>query len=411
MKLENIGKRLFERFPRVKRVLKRVYQWTMYSLERDKIKAEGNIRRVSPDDGHEYFFGYYDQSPWDGTGRYILSLRVKCAYRAPAPREPAEIVMFDTKNDNRMTILATTRTWNTQQGCLVQWLGPDFTQSVIYNDLVDGALSSVILNVHTGDKRTLPAPVYAVSPDGVFALTLDFLRLHRLRPGYGYGNLPDTTKGVLCPKGPCISRIDLVNGQVTPVLRYDDLVGFEHRPEMDGAEHKVNHIMISPSGARFMVLHRWFKDRCKYTRLVTAACDGTDLYNLNDEVFASHCCWKGDGYILSFLRKNGVDGYYLMRDKTKECHHLWPELNTDGHCSYSSDLSRVVTDTYPSRKRVASIYLCDEQTAHRIVRVFSPFRYDNDVRCDLHPRWRRGGKAISFDSTHEGRRAQYIVEV
>jgi hypothetical protein len=76
LKLESTGKRLLERFPRIKCALKRVYQWTMYSLERDKIKAEGEIRRISPDDGYEYFFGYYDQSPWDGTGRYILPLRV-----------------------------------------------------------------------------------------------------------------------------------------------------------------------------------------------------------------------------------------------------------------------------------------------------------------------------------------------
>ena len=405
-----MGKQVFERFPKVKRSLKRIYQRMMYSMARDKIKAEGNICRVSPDDRYEYFFGYYDQSPWDSADRYILSLRVKCAYLAPAPDEPAEIVMYDTQNENQMTVLATTRTWNTQQGCLLQWLGPDFTQSIIYNDLINGEFSSVLLNVHTGEKRILPAPIYAVSPDGTFALTLDFSRLHRLRLGYGYSNLPDTTKGVLCPDAPCVSRIDLATGLVTPVLRYCDLAGFERRPEMDGAEHKVNHIMINPSGARFMVLHRWFKDGRKHTRLVTAACDGTDLYNLNDEVFASHSCWKDDERILSFLRKGGVDGYYLLRDKTKEYRHLWPELNTDGHCTYNRDRSMVVTDTYPDRKRIASIYLCDEEKVRRIVRVFAPFRYDNEVRCDLHPRWNREGNLICFDSTHEGKRGVFITD-
>ena len=34
-----------------------------------------------------------------------------------------------------------------------------------------------------------------------------------------------------------------------------------------------------------------------------------------------------------------------------------------------------------------------------------------DVRCDLHPRWNRKGNAITFDSTHEGFRGIYRVEL
>ena len=32
-----------------------------------------------------------------------------------------------------------------------------------------------------------------------------------------------------------------------------------------------------------------------------------------------------------------------------------------------------------------------------IAKVFAPFTYDNDTRCDLHPKWSRDGKKISFD--------------
>ena len=44
-----------------------------------------------------------------------------------------------------------------------------------------------------------------------------------------------------------------------------------------------------------------------------------------------------------------------------------------------------------------------------IAKVFAPFKYDNDTRCDLHPRWRQDGKAICFDSVFEGHRGLYIV--
>ena len=72
---------------------------------------------------------------------------------------------------------------------------------------------------------------------------------------------------------------------------------------MEGAEHKVNHLMISPNGKRFMVLHRWFKNGEKYTRLVTCNMDGTEMYNLSDDNFVSHCCWKNNEEILSYLNK------------------------------------------------------------------------------------------------------------
>ena len=34
-----------------------------------------------------------------------------------------------------------------------------------------------------------------------------------------------------------------------------------------------------------------------------------------------------------------------------------------------------------------------------------------DMRCDLHPRWNQNGTKISFDSTHEGFRGVYLVDV
>ena len=81
------------------------------------------------------------------------------------------------------------------------------------------------------------------------------------------------------------------------------MAAFEPDESMQAAEHKVNHLMISPNGKRFMVLHRWFQKGRKHTRLVTVNVDKTEMYNLSDDVFVSHCYWKNDQEILSFLRK------------------------------------------------------------------------------------------------------------
>lgn len=294
---------------------------------------------------------------------------------------------------------------------MAQWLGPDFDRQIIYNDFRDGKYCSVILDVFSGEERQLSMPVYSVSTDGKTALTLDFARLHRLRPGYGYSNLPDMTEGQPVPDGPCIWRIDIERDEITELLRYRDFVSFEPRSEMQGAEHKVNHIMLSPNGQRFMVLHRWFRGQRKYTRLVTCDIDGKNMFNLSDEDMVSHCCWKNDREILAYEKKHaGGLGYYLMRDKTKEYSHLWPELTMDGHPSYSPDGKYVLTDNYPDKTRMASIRVMDGDNIQVIARVFAPFKYDNDTRCDLHPRWSRDGKSVCFDSVFEGHRGLYMCK-
>jgi glycosyltransferase involved in cell wall biosynthesis len=415
VEIENMGKAALEQFPVIKRSAKRVYQLASVATSNDKFKSEGDVERVTPDDGFEYFYGYYDKSPWDATDRYMICIKVIRAYKSVAPKEPGVVGVIDTHDGNKFIKISTTHSWNVQQGCMAQWMGPDFNTRIIYNDFRNGSYCSVIYNwVDRCEEIVLPMPVYDVARDGSFALSLDFSRLHRMRPGYGYSNLPDITKGELCPDKTCIWKIDIPSGRITELIKYTDMEAFEPKESMVGAEHKVNHLMISPNGERFMFLHRWFQKGRKHTRLVTVNIDKTDMYNLSDDVFVSHCYWKNDQEILAFLRKKETGNhYYLMKDCTQEYKMYWPELNTDGHCSYSPDGSLIITDTYPNRKRIASIYLCTEEDnrARRIARVRAPFRYDNDCRCDLHPRWNREGTKICIDSVHEGHRGMYVIPV
>lgn len=406
---EKINQQL-NKYPAIKKVIKTVYQHTMCAFS-SKQYCVGNVIRLSPDDSeYEYFFGYYDKSPWDASGRYVLCLKAKDTWTSVAPKELADILLIDTKQNNTVKKVATTHSWNVQQGCMAQWLGPQYDNEIIYNDFREGKFVSVILNVFTGIERVLPMPVYSVADDGSFALTLDFTRLHRLRPGYGYSNIEEKTKNEKIPETACIWKLDIASNIATPVLKYSDFVAFETRKEMLGAEHKVNHIMISPNGKRFMVLHRWFNGHRKYSRLVTANIDGTEMYNLSDDDMVSHCYWKDDKTIIAFEnKKNTGAGYYLMNDRSENYRQLWPYINSDGHPSYSPDRRLVVTDTYPNRKRMAIVKVMNEDFNIIIAKVFAPFKYDNDTRCDLHPRWSRDGKKICFDSVFEGHRGLYMV--
>lgn len=410
------------KYPAVKKVIKRVYQTGMYAVSK-KIKSEGDITRISPDDKeHEYFFGYYDKSPWDISDRYMLCMRANNTWSDVSPKEKSDIILIDTEKDEndpqRVKKIAETNAWNVQQSCMLQWLGPDFSSKILYNDYRDGKYVSVILTLATLEEKIIPTPVYSVSKDGKFALTLDFSRLYELRPGYGYYNVPEKTKGIALPDTTAIWKVDLESGEVTDLLKYTDFANFEPRSEMkeEGSVHKVNHIMLSPNGKRFMVLYRWFCGQRKYTRLITCNVDGSDMYVLSDDDMVSHCYWKDDEHILAFENKKKTGpGYYLMKDKSNEYIHCWPQFSNDGHPSYSPDGSLIVTDSYPDRTRIASINIMDGDETKRgntiVARVFAPFKYDNDTRCDLHPRWNYSGDKICFDSVFEGHRGLYVVNL
>lgn len=420
MSLEQKINYQLNKYPAIKKGIKRLYQRAMYVIS-PKIKSEGDIMRVSPNDpSQEYFFGYYDKSPWDATGRYMLCMRAKDTWSEPDPSVEAEILLIDSRNKNAFRVLAKTHTWNVQQGCMAQWVGPDFSSYILYNDMRDGKYCSVVMNIATREERVLPMPVYTMSADGKTALSLDFSRLHNLRPGYGYSALPEKTEGVALPDDTCVWKMDIETGEVVPLLKYTDFASFQPRPEMqeEGAVHKVNHLMLSPNGKRFMVLYRWFIGQRKYTRLITCNVDGTDMYVLSDDDMVSHCYWKDDEHIIAFENKHGEGtGYYLMKDKTQEYTHLWPHLTNDGHPSYCpTDNSLVAFDTYPDRARIQEVKVARDTDVEGkdirvLARVFAPFKYDNDTRCDLHPRWSRDGKKVCFDACFEGHRGLYVVNV
>ena len=408
------------KYPYIKKYIKRAYQLACYAASK-KITSEGNIIKVSPDDPKtEYFFGYYDKTPWDITMRYLLCMKAENTWSVPDPLGKAQILLIDTENNNKVTEIAYTHTWNVQQGCMAQWLGPDFKSHILYNDMRDGKYCSVILDVNTFNERVLPLPCYTVSADGKTALSLDFSRLHNLRLGYGYSELPESTKCVALPNNTAVWKMDLETGEVTELLKYTDFANFQPRPEMQekGSVHKVNHLMLSPNGKRFMVLYRWFNGQRKYTRLITCNVDGSDMYVLSDDDMVSHCYWKNNEEIIAFENKHEEGtGYYLMKDKTTEYHRLWPQISNDGHPSYSPlHDGSVVFDSYPDKRRVQELKIardCDiEGREIKVVgKVFSPFKYDNDTRCDLHPRWSPDGKKICFDGTFEGHRGLYIVNL
>ncbi|PNW79661.1 hypothetical protein CHLRE_08g361984v5 [Chlamydomonas reinhardtii] len=86
----------------------------------------------------------------------------------------------------------------------------------------------------------------------------------------------------------------------------------------------------------------------------------------------------------------------------------------DGHASYGpgAGLRFVLSDTYP-HKSGRTLFVADTHfNTSELLGRFERFNEGNaigDHRVDLHPRWDRTGRHVSFDSTHEGSRQVYVA--
>jgi len=299
---------------------------------------------------------------------------------------------------------------------MLQWLESAPERLIVYNAREGERFISVVRDVHAGEVRALPRPVYAVSRDGRSAVSLNFSRVHRCRPGYGYAGVPDPWEDDPAPQDDGIYWMDLQSGENRLIISIAQVAAFRPQPSMKGAEHWFNHLQFNTDDSRFLFLHRWrTPDGGWFTRLFTANPDGSDIYCVADHELVSHFDWKNERQILAWARQHGEgDFFYLFTDRSEEKEIVGRGILTqDGHCSYSPDRRWLLTDTYPDERnmRTLVLYRLADKLRVEVGSFYSMPHIRADFRCDLHPRWNRDGTQICFDSIHEGQRQLYAIDV
>lgn len=91
------------------------------------------VTRVTEGPMH-HFFGYYDKSPWNRSGRYLLAMESPFADRNPTLDDALVIGRIDLEGDRKFQPLTKTFAWNWQQGCMLRWMPGDSESSVLFND-------------------------------------------------------------------------------------------------------------------------------------------------------------------------------------------------------------------------------------------------------------------------------------
>ena len=308
----------------MKQALKKIIPSPCIKTARHVLSHAGHVAQKSPASAQflahpekQVFFGYYDISPFCPDDRFVLAGHAPSENVTPHDSHPElELGYYDLVQDTpAFHPFAKTDCWNWQQGCRLQWLSGKGDGRVIYNTKNDGQYCAVIQNVFSGEiEQELSVPVYSVSPDGTFALSLDFDRLHDCRPGYGYNHFPDK------PRQDEIIHIDIGTGHTKTILTMNTVLEFLPHASMDGANHYFNHLSISPSCARYMVTHLWVSPSGKrYSRLLIGSMkDDNALSCPNNSGHTSHYCWQGDDKVMIFGTHENQKSHYHLYDLIRE---------------------------------------------------------------------------------------------
>lgn len=293
---------------------------------------------------------------------------------------------------------------------MLQWR-PGSEHEVLWNDRDGARFVCRVLDVQTGQSRTLPRAVGTVSPCGRFALCEDFSRIWNFRPGYAYAGIPDPYAQEPAPSETGVWKMDLETGDVEQILSVADLVGVPYPGQTGDDMHYVNHLAWNPSGERFLMFNRW-AGKGQPTRVFTAAGDGSDLRLLSAHG-ASHWTWRDDAHVLIWTE----GAYRLYRDdgSGEPVETVWEHPN--GHQTYvpGTDKNLLITDTYPHgepSKQELCLYHIPSKEKVVIAELDAPHSYCGEWRCDLHPRLNRRATKVVVDSPSGGNgRQMYIFDI
>ncbi len=415
-------------------------------------KLNDGVQEVFATSDGENFFGYYDKSPFDATDRYLLSHRVHFpSQRTIHPDDTAEIVIWDTRTGSA-NVLAETHAFNWQQGSHLQWLGPDFSSRIIYNDFRENCYVSVIRDIESDNERVLMHPIYTVSPNGKWAICVNYDRLFWCRPGYRYEQGGDDRFNCPLHSEDGLTLLNLDTGDGSLIISTKQMTAYKPASSMQGATHYLEHALFSPNGKRFMFMHRWLTgDGGLMTRVFTASRDGSEIRLVSDAGDVSHYAWRSNYELLLFgsmtpglnrirrskwlsaalikplrpLFKALVRPGHRFEKRLLKSHYHLINVTTgqiqsvgrdiiwlDGHPSFHpTNQDLFCSDSYQNTQGYRELFLYDIAHRHRteIGSFFSPAESnDKKWRCDLHPRFNRSGDAICIDSLHAGTRQLYI---
>lgn len=349
------------------------------------------------------FFGYYDISPFNKKTDEIVYLNLQ------EHSNKVIIVSSNLSNLKNERIIADSSAWSWQQGIRLRWM-PDNDREIIFNDFVDDKYIARIINVDNAQERRFDAPLYDVSPDGKYGLSIDFERLESKRAGYGYScRLYSEENRDLRKEG--IDLLNIENNTLERILTYETIAKACGTEEIDYKKAYINHIAFSPSGKKFLFF--WINiDGGKHrASLVVYDFISRMITPLETEEIVSHYVWENDEKIIctAFNSSSKCSYYtYSVSDGKKEIMNR-ENLTEDGHPSIYNECE-ILTDTYPNLNGYQTLFIAGKNNGKReLLSIYSTCLKEDYLRTDLHPRINKEKSIVCFDANQKGFRSLYFL--
>lgn len=401
--------------PRLKLLVKRIYVMANALLYHKSYKYMilneliGDIYMPFMEEKGESWGGYYDKFTINSNGMILSCLTPSVTKNKPKSNENIQLIVKCVET-NELTTIVSTSSYNWQQGARAQWLSDDL---VIYNSCGDNKYQAIVYSISQGRSiKIFDYPVQEAFHTDFF-LSINYERVMKLRPDYGYSNLTLPSEIEMKDlKNDGIWFVDYHSQKGKMLHSLQDIVDCETKTIFDSCQHKVNHLMLNKKGDKFIFIHRYYLGKRRFDRLMCS--DFNRIYVLIDDMIVSHCCWIDEDTVLGYWRYNGISGYYYCNVNTgnvSDCAAMTNLNLGDGHPSCYKDW--IVFDTYPDKSRMQHLFIFNlrNNAIIPLLELYHGTSYKGECRCDLHPRFAENGKYISFDTVFLGKRQQCYINV
>ncbi|MFN7933950.1 MAG: hypothetical protein U0R19_11510 [Bryobacteraceae bacterium] len=364
------------------------------------------ITQLTHGPNHHYFgyIGHVRNTPWNGNDRYMALLRTTFQDHMPAPHEAADVVLVDTKNNNKIQAVEKSHAWNPQQGTMFYWNPDQPDTQLIFNDrdLKTNRVFTVLYDI--AKKKRIREFKYddtpfgngGVAQNGKFFLGLNYGRMARLRPVTGYPGAYDWNPKTAAPKDDGIFIVEIATGKKRLLVSFAQLADAiaPSRPDVVGKELFINHSLWNRDGNRIYFYARGnFEKPGSVNVPFSIWPDGSHL-TMHTQFVGGHPEWEFGPHVIGSVKDRQV--LYDVDKKELVGQLGTPEIfpKPEGDVSLSHD-GKWFVNGYKQGKE--NFYVVFRRSDGAYVRTGGlPIDdWSGDLRCDPAPCWNRANDQIA----------------